>query len=79
MAEGKQVTARELELEVSKAGALPLNLREVREQAESQAMLQALSHAQGNVSQAANLLGITRPTFYALAKKYKLDIGKTDT
>jgi two-component system NtrC family response regulator len=79
MAEGKQVTARELELEVSKAGALPLNLREVREQAESQAMLQALSHAQGNVSQAANLLGITRPTFYALAKKYKLDIGHTGT
>jgi len=74
MADGKQVTTRGLELEPAETGSLPLNLREVREQAESQAMLQALSHAGGNVSQAATLLGITRPTFYALAKKYKLDL-----
>jgi len=74
MADGKQVTARGLELEPADTDALPLNLREVREQAESQAMLQALSHAGGNVSRAATLLGITRPTFYALAKKYGLDI-----
>jgi two-component system NtrC family response regulator len=79
MAEGKQVTARELELEVTEAEPLPLNLREVRVLAESKAMLQALSHAKGNVSQAANLLGITRPTFYALVKKYKLDISQTGT
>ena len=30
----------------------------------------------GNVSQAAELLGVTRPTFYALANKYRLDIGR---
>jgi two-component system NtrC family response regulator len=75
MGDGKQVTAHGLELEPAETGTLPLNLREVRVQAESQAMLQALSHAGGNVSQAANLLGITRPTFYALAKKYKLDLS----
>jgi two-component system NtrC family response regulator len=75
MAEGKQVTSRGLELEMAEAGTLPLNLREVRVQAESLAIIQALSHAKGNVTEAANLLGITRPTFYALAKKYKLDIS----
>jgi len=76
MVEGKQVTARGLELVAAETGVLPLNLREVRVQAESQAMLQALNNAKGNVSQAASLLGITRPTFYALAKKYNLDIGQ---
>ncbi len=76
MAEGKQITAQGLELEVVESEPLPLNLREVRVQAESHALLRALGQARGNVSQAASLLGITRPTFYALAKKYKLDIGQ---
>jgi len=79
MAEGSKITAQGLELDVPEGESLPLNLREVRVKAESQALLQALTHAGGNVSQAANLLGITRPTFYALAKKYKLDIGQTGT
>jgi len=79
MAEGKVVTARGLELAESEGDVQPLNLREVRETAESQALLRALNHAGGNVSQAATLLGITRPTFYALVKKYHLDIGQTGT
>jgi two-component system NtrC family response regulator len=79
MADGKQITAGGLELEVTDSEQLPLNLREVREQAESQAMLRALGQAKGNVSMAASLLGISRPTFYALAKKYKLDISQTGT
>jgi two-component system NtrC family response regulator len=79
MAEGSQITAQGLELDVPEGEPLPLNLRGVRVQAESQALLQALAHADGNVSQAAKLLGITRPTFYALVKKYKLDIGQADT
>jgi two-component system NtrC family response regulator len=79
MEEGKQITAQGLELAVTESDTLPLNLGEVREQVESQAMMRALGQAQGNVSQAAILLGITRPTFYALAKKYKLDFGQTGT
>jgi transcriptional regulator of acetoin/glycerol metabolism len=31
----------------------------------------------GKISQAAKMLGITRPTFYALAKKYNLVLGET--
>lgn len=75
MAEGSQITAEGLELDVPGSESPPLNLREVRVKAESQALLQALTLADGNVSQAANLLGITRPTFYALLKKYQLDTG----
>ena len=79
LAEGSQITAQGLELDVPEGEPLPLNLREVRVQAESRALLQALARAGGNVSQAAKSLGITRPTFYALVKKYKLDIGQTGT
>ena len=79
LAEGSQITAQGLELDVPEGEPLPLNLREVRVQAESRALLQALARAGGNVSQAAKSLGITRPTFYALVKKYKLDIGQAGT
>jgi two-component system NtrC family response regulator len=80
MADGKQITAQSLELAAGEeTESFSLNLREVREQAESQAILQALNHAGGNISQAATLLGITRPTLYSLAKKYGLDISATGT
>lgn len=78
MSEGRQVTSKCLELELNGAEAMPLNLREVREKAEVNALLRALNHAGGNVSQAAKLLGITRPTFYALVKRYNLDIAQSE-
>jgi len=80
MADGNQITAQalELELDADAGDAMPFNLREVRKQAESQAVLRALSYAKGNVSQAATLLGITRPTFYALVNKYNLGQGQSD-
>ena len=77
MSDGKQITAQALELETDGGDAMPFNLREVRKQAESQAVLRALSYAKGNVSQAATLLGITRPTFYALVNKYNLGQGQS--
>ncbi|MGB5744874.1 MAG: helix-turn-helix domain-containing protein [Sedimenticolaceae bacterium] len=45
-------------------------MREVRENAESQAILRALARSDGNVSKTSDLLGITRPTLYNLMKKY---------
>ena len=74
MAEGRQVTAADLELAPAERDPMPFNLRQVREEAESRALIRAYRHTGGNVSQAAELLGITRPTFYALIKKYNLDI-----
>ena len=47
-----------------------LNLREVRQHAESKAIRVALTKSYGNISKAAALLGITRPTLYDLLNKY---------
>ncbi len=74
MADGTQVTLEDLELPSPSGDAEPdpLNLREVREKAESQAILRALSRTEGNVSKASELLGVTRPTLYNLMKKYAI-------
>ncbi len=47
----------------------PLNLREVREKAEKDAILHAIKVTNSNVSKAAELLGVSRPTLYDLMKK----------
>ncbi len=72
MADGTQISRDDLELPASDGTAeqAPFNLREVREKAESQAIVRALSRADGNVSRTAELLGVTRPTLYNLMKKY---------
>ncbi|GAB5414311.1 MAG: PEP-CTERM-box response regulator transcription factor [Congregibacter sp.] len=78
MAEGNQVTAEDLELEehleatLRADAAMPLNLRAVREQAEKTAIIQALSHADDNITEAAELLGVTRPTLYSMLERYGL-------
>ena len=69
MAEGKFVTAADLGLAVS-ASPPSLNLRNVRQHAETQAIRQALTRAAGNISRSAELLGVTRPTLYDLMSKY---------
>ncbi|MDT8388243.1 MAG: PEP-CTERM-box response regulator transcription factor [Thiogranum sp.] len=73
MAEHKQISASDLEL--GGAGvddARTFNLREIREQAERQAIVRAMGHVGGKISQASDLLGVSRPTMYDLIKKYHL-------
>ena len=53
-----------------------LNLREVRRESETRAIQRALVYASGNISQAAKLLGITRPTLYDLIDKYAIDVER---
>ena len=73
MAEDKLVRAEDLELGPGMMGnGETFDLREIRERAEKQAIQRALSHADGKISQAANLLGVSRPTLYDLLKKYGL-------
>src|SRR5690606_25830999 len=72
MADGKQVTAVDLGLEGVEAGEETLNLREVRRRAESKAIRTALMRNFGNISRAAEQLGVTRPTLYDLLNKYGL-------
>ncbi|WP_066722922.1 PEP-CTERM-box response regulator transcription factor [Sphingomonas pituitosa] len=70
MAEGKMVHAEDLDLAPGDAAAI--NLRAVREAADRQAIRHALARSDGNVSAAARLLGISRPTLYDLLKAYDL-------
>jgi two-component system NtrC family response regulator len=72
MGEGHQISARDLELEDTEVRAMPLNLRQVRDHAERQAVSRALIYADGNLSQAADMLGIARPTLYSLLSKFDL-------
>ena len=66
MADGKLVTADDLGLEAGDGEPESLNLRDVRHRAESKAIRVALTRSYGNISKAAELLGITRPTLYDL-------------
>jgi two-component system NtrC family response regulator len=75
MADGKTVTAADLDLpgaKGSEAEALPINLRAAREVADRRAIRQALTRTENNISGAAKLLGISRPTLYDLMKQYRL-------
>ncbi|MDV3237457.1 MAG: PEP-CTERM-box response regulator transcription factor [Gammaproteobacteria bacterium] len=75
MAEQKQITAKDLELGGDhQTNAQSYDLREIREQAERQAILRALSHVGGKISQAAELLGVSRPTMYDLIRKYNMKV-----
>ncbi len=47
-----------------------LNLRQVREEAEYKALTTALAHAEGNISRAAAVLGVSRPTLYDLMRRH---------
>ena len=66
MAEGRFISAAELSLSQAQPSTEPefLRLREVRQSAERQAVRRALAATGGNLSKAAALLGITRPTLY---------------
>ena len=71
LAEGRYVTRADLGL--NGAGVMPvLNLREARQQAERQAVVRALTMDNGNISKAAMLLGVSRPTLYDLLHKHGL-------
>jgi len=72
MADGKFVTATDMGIAAGEGDEVSLNLREVRQQAESKAIRVALTRSFGNISKAAELLGITRPTLYDLLNKYGL-------
>src|SRR5690606_9113358 len=73
MAEGSRLTAADLDL-AKDAEPVILNLKQAREEADRKALTNALATADGNISQAAKLLGISRPTFYDLLKQHNMQI-----
>ncbi len=72
MADGPRIGAADLDLAVPAAEAEPLNLRVVREQAEREAVIKAMTRVNGNVAKAADLLGVSRPTLYDLLSRFGL-------
>ncbi|MFN3725620.1 MAG: PEP-CTERM-box response regulator transcription factor [Allosphingosinicella sp.] len=72
MAEGKLVTTEDLDLPDRGGDSLPVNLKSAREAADRRAIRRALAETENNISGAAKLLGISRPTLYDLMKQYQL-------
>jgi two-component system NtrC family response regulator len=74
MADSKLVTAADLDLAEEASADDPINLRAVREVADRKAITRAIARTEGNISGAAKLLGISRPTLYDLLKSYDIAV-----
>jgi two-component system, NtrC family, response regulator len=73
MAEGNHVSLPDLDLPLIENSVLQsLTLKDARERAERQAVVRALTHVGGNVSQASKLLDISRPTLYDLMRYHNI-------
>ncbi len=69
MADGKRVTARDLELTDTLSALPPQTLKEARETVEREMVKEALQRHMGKVTAAALELGVSRPTLYELMEK----------
>ncbi|RME62800.1 MAG: PEP-CTERM-box response regulator transcription factor, partial [Alphaproteobacteria bacterium] len=61
MADSGRITVADMDLGDIGTRPEPLNLKQAREEADRKAIHRALAQSQGNISQAAKLLGISRP------------------
>jgi len=75
MADDHMVSVDDLELDqdVDEMDAF-VNLKAARELADRRAIKRAISRTEGNISNAAKLLGISRPTLYDLLKQYQIQV-----
>jgi two-component system NtrC family response regulator len=74
MADGNSISLDDLEMDQAENKSMPFNLQEIKDNAERTAICRALSSTDNNVSSTAKLLGVTRPTLYALIKKLNITI-----
>ena len=72
MADGPTISGEDLGLAPVGAEPIALNLRQVRDEAEKSAVLRVLGRVNGNLSKAAELLGVSRPTLYDLMQRFGL-------
>ncbi|CAH1087511.1 PEP-CTERM-box response regulator transcription factor [Candidatus Nitrotoga sp. 1052] len=70
MAEGSQISIEDIGLSSSPKIIESINLRQVRDDAEYNAVVKALARVNGNIAKAAELLGISRPTLYDLISRH---------
>jgi len=76
MAEGRRITARDLELSSSSMDSGAVTLKEAREAVERQMLTQALRKHAGKIAPAAAELGLSRPTIYELMDKLGISRAK---
>lgn len=74
MSNGPMIDDKDLELSSEGETSRVFSLRELRDSAERLAICQALTECGGNVSKAAELLEVTRPTLYSLLNKFDLKL-----
>ena len=73
LAEGRQIQASDLGLQGLQAQDLPMGtLEDYKHRAERQALCDVLNRHSDNLSVAARVLGISRPTFYRLLHKHQI-------
>ena len=73
LSEGTTLTAKDIQLEQAKAGTPAAGtLKEVNDAEEERLVREAVQRSNGNISAAAKMLGVSRPTLYAKMKKYGL-------
>ena len=73
MAQGRWVEPADLELQTFETPDATATLREIRNKAEHQALVEALVKHRGNISQAAKELKVSRPTLHGLLEKYSVN------
>lgn len=76
LSENKKISIDDLEIDYNDDHSESLNLKEIREKYDKVAIVKALSLSNGNISETARILGISRPTFYGLVKQYNLKLDK---
>lgn len=78
MSDAKLVTAADLELLTTGEDPTFFDLRAARAKAEREVIQRALSRSDGRLSTASRLLGVSRPTLYALLETHGLSAGPID-
>ena len=74
MSDEKYISAADLELDIAPVERMSYDLKDIREKVERQAIVRAISHVNGKIAPAAELLGVSRPTLYDLIKKLKISV-----
>jgi len=70
MADANTIVADDLGLPDTVVEEEPLNLRQVRDEAEYKAIVKALARTDGNIVKASEMLGVSRPTLYDLMGRH---------
>ena len=71
LSDGSELTAKDIQLEQA-AKPVGTTIKAVSEAEEERMIRQAMDRTNGNISAAAKMLGVSRPTLYAKLKKYGL-------